>query len=131
MSKLDGVEIEEKLVGFDARIGDVPAWLQEQREQYLLRPDVERPMSADEMVWPSAVDYPYPSRDQDENGTTERAWTSRNAPLWDDLERLKKPHLNDHGLFGDLQQAAEFKLVSDRRVEEHAPFFVFGIYLLC
>ena len=37
-------------------------------------------------------------------------------------------HLNDHHLFDDPKQADEFRLLSNQRVEEHAPFFVFGIY---
>jgi hypothetical protein len=39
-------------------------------------------------------------------------------------------HLNDRHLFVDPKQAAEFQLLSNQRVEEHAPFFVFGIYTI-
>ncbi|PTL76850.1 hypothetical protein DAT35_47090 [Vitiosangium sp. GDMCC 1.1324] len=39
-------------------------------------------------------------------------------------------HLNEHHLLGDLERALEFREVSDRRVPEHAPFFVFGLWLI-
>ena len=42
-------------------------------------------------------------------------------PLW-------APHLNEHHLFDDFEKAAEFEALTDARVEEHAPFFVYGIY---
>ena len=51
-----GPEISERLVGFDARTIVVPDWLQKRRDEYLLRPEVEHPCSADEMVWPSIFD---------------------------------------------------------------------------
>jgi hypothetical protein len=38
--------------------------------------------------------------------------------------------LNDHGLFGDIDDAARFRVVSDERVPEHAPFWVYGLYKL-
>ncbi|MEJ7729921.1 MAG: hypothetical protein WKG00_11940 [Polyangiaceae bacterium] len=55
-------------VGTDAREGSAviaarreaspdaqaPAWLDEWREQYLLRPEIVRPLSVDTMVWPQA-----------------------------------------------------------------------------
>lgn len=40
------------------------------------------------------------------------------------------PHLNDWHLFDSLERAGEFKQFSDGRVKEHAPFFVFGIWLI-
>jgi hypothetical protein len=40
------------------------------------------------------------------------------------------PHLNKYHLFDDANIAYEFKTIADARVCEHAPFFVFGIYLL-
>jgi hypothetical protein len=39
-------------------------------------------------------------------------------------------HLNEHHLFTEVEQAKEFAKVSDQRVAEHAPFFVYGIYEL-
>jgi hypothetical protein len=38
--------------------------------------------------------------------------------------------LNDFGLFPDLQDAIAFRAVTDKRVSEHAPFWIFGIYRL-
>jgi hypothetical protein len=46
------------LYGFDARtpIGlPDPAWTAERRAQYLLRPEIERPLSVDPRVWPGAL----------------------------------------------------------------------------
>ncbi len=37
-------------------------------------------------------------------------------------------HINEFGLFSSLDRAAAFRLYSDSRVSEHAPFFVFEIF---
>ena len=37
-------------------------------------------------------------------------------------------HLNDKHLFSNLEQAMQYCLVTDIRVPEHAPFFVYGLY---
>ncbi|WP_133511282.1 hypothetical protein [Candidatus Thiosymbion oneisti] len=39
-------------------------------------------------------------------------------------------HLNEHHLFDDIDRAVEFKDWSNIRVREHAPFFVYGIWLI-
>ena len=39
-------------------------------------------------------------------------------------------HLNRYHLFGEVEPAVEFKEITDRRVPEHAPFFVYGLYLI-
>jgi len=52
-------------------------------------------------------------------------------PTFDDVESLRNqwaPYLNTFHLFNDLDKAAEFKEFSNKRVKEHAPFFVFGIW---
>jgi hypothetical protein len=38
------------------------------------------------------------------------------------------PGLNDHHLFSDHDLADQFRHITNARVPEHAPFFVFGIY---
>jgi hypothetical protein len=38
--------------------------------------------------------------------------------------------LNEHGLFRNVEDAMGFKAVSDRRVSEHAPFWVYGLHRL-
>jgi hypothetical protein len=38
------------------------------------------------------------------------------------------PELNHHGLFGDPRAALRFCSLTDARVPEHAPFFVYGLY---
>jgi hypothetical protein len=205
--------MDERVLGFDAREIHVPNWLQERRHQYLLRPEVELPLSVDDMVWPSVFSHPRIPGAQELIGLDRPDWIGPISDLWDDLGRLTTclnhrwgttwlpcrliavtliddlcttkerqdwnqrivgitppvisksweflgydigdmwllsglsncgympeqedvrslrdrwaPHLNDHHLFVDLQQAADFKAVSNQRVEEHAPFFVYGIY---
>jgi hypothetical protein len=51
----------------------------------------------------------------------------------DELAALKpvwSPHLNEHHLFMDVDKAMAFKAITNERVKEHAPFFVFGLYAL-
>jgi hypothetical protein len=57
-----------------------------------------------------------------------------NCGYWEDekseyTQRWGK-HLNHYHLFSEVEPAVEFKEVSDRRVPEHAPFFVYGLYLI-
>ncbi len=47
-----------------------------------------------------------------------------------ELRARWEPELNDHHLFISLEAALEFRLVSNRRVPEHSPFFVYGLYLI-
>lgn len=50
----------------------------------------------------------------------------------DELQEVKSlflDNLNEYGLFDDLQVAKEFCEYSNNRVSEHAPFFVFGMYV--
>jgi hypothetical protein len=53
--------------------------------------------------------------------------------LTEDVEAIRKkyvPALNAYHLFDALEPATEFRMLSDERVQEHAPFFVFGIWLI-
>ena len=40
------------------------------------------------------------------------------------------PRLNEHHLFKNAESAFAFRLVTNRRVPEHAPFFVYGLWLI-
>ena len=40
------------------------------------------------------------------------------------------PHLNGYHLLEDIERAFEFREITNARVKEHAPFFVFGLWLL-
>lgn len=54
-------------------------------------------------------------------------------PSLDDAEALKRKWgrlLNSNHLFNSLEYALEFAALSDKRAAEHAPFFVFGIWLV-
>jgi hypothetical protein len=51
----------------------------------------------------------------------------------DEREALRSewgPKLNDHHLFTQLEPARAFRRLTDARVPEHAPFYVYGIYTL-
>jgi hypothetical protein len=51
----------------------------------------------------------------------------------DEVEGLRSrwaPHLNRHHLFDDAGEAFLFRDLSDTRVREHAPFFVYGLYVI-
>lgn len=46
------------------------------------------------------------------------------------LRRQWAAHLNQNHLFTDAAISLEFRELTDRRVKEHAPFFVYGLYLI-
>lgn len=43
---------------------------------------------------------------------------------------LWAPRLNEHGLFASLDHALTFRTLTNRRVPEHAPFFVYGLWIV-
>jgi|SRR5215213_2515604 len=47
-----------------------------------------------------------------------------------DLKRTWGPQLNQRHLFDSLAPATAFKNLSNERVKEHAPFYVFGVWLI-
>ncbi len=42
--------------------------------------------------------------------------------------RAFSPYINDYHLFNSLDNACRFRDYSDKRVKEHAPFFIYGLY---
>jgi hypothetical protein len=46
------------------------------------------------------------------------------------MTELWGPRLNEHHLFEDAESAFVFRHVTNRRVPEHAPFFVYGLWLI-
>lgn len=55
------------------------------------------------------------------------------VPGRDDVAALRRrwgPLLNKWHLFDDLEIAIEFKHMSDQRMNDHAPFFVYGLWLV-
>lgn len=46
------------------------------------------------------------------------------------LRAVWAPRLNDRGLFRDLEDAFAFREVTNARVPEHAPFTVYGIWIV-
>jgi hypothetical protein len=67
------------LLGFDARemISPALAWDDARREEFLLRREVARPLSVDDLVWPSVF-----------GGLLDLGWTGPVHALWDDLGRM-------------------------------------------
>lgn len=200
--------IEERLLGFDAREMQVEPdsdWAEGRRAAYLLRTDVDKPLSTDVLVWPSVLDvdgnvesatsvneifhlwnslfhlkeYLRASEDvtrkpfwiigitllwsvlseqeqelwaprlpvtsppaRDENWSflgydvSDLALLSGLSNCGYDAEKLLSlkerwgPQLNRFHLFTEERQSMEFKLMNDDRVPEHAPFFVYVLYLV-
>jgi hypothetical protein len=48
----------------------------------------------------------------------------------EELRRVWADRLNAHGLFSSVRDALGFRPLTDARVREHAPFYVFGVYLI-
>lgn len=212
---LNALTNEERVLGYDARelSAGAPDWLEQRRHEYLLRPEVVKPLSTDGMVW-SSVFEGFDASGRRAAGVIELPqWTGPIQRLWDSLLRLTAhldqvcgsqwppcrliaitllygrcpaeerrkwderivsitpsmvgrdwellgydvsdewllsglsncgytseevvplrrrwaPHLNDHHLFTDPERANEFVAVSNERVEEHAPFYAYGIYAI-
>lgn len=198
--------MEERLLGYDARemwLNYQNDWEQEHRSNFLLREDLIKPLSTDDMVWKGVTDL-YEIKTPDWIGANSIwedlehlegflgkhkqlvkpywviliTWLSENpkaykseydAPYFepvkpaqkkdswkflgydisdawmlsglmncgytppDDIESLRKKwsiYLNEYHLFEDFEIAREFRDFTDVRVKEHAPFSVYGIYLV-
>jgi len=44
--------------------------------------------------------------------------------------RTWAPRLNEHGLFWEVTEALSFRRLTEERVPEHAPFYVYGIWMV-
>ena len=184
----------ETLLGFDACQSVLDSlWTNERIQLYLLKMDTS-PLSVDNHVWPSVLEYkplrkgmlicragwselskmnerlesvinrPYSkiaisvilfdTRDQPawdrfltktNPSQPEKGWTFLGYDIADQgfisglsncgyshgvvaLRRKWSRFLNEHHLFDNLSSANEFRIFTNRRVKEHAPFFVFGIW---
>jgi hypothetical protein len=215
--------LDERLLGFDARkmwLDPSIHWDRERRDRFLLRMDASPVLSTDELVWPSVFNthhLPLATESELEElglvGPQRPSWIGPNAPLWEDLYRLKaqlfavdleirRPYwiiaitahlfpeiasqltygpyfektnpdrrrqswtflgydvsdgsllsgltncgytqddrqkqpasllvkeLNPYHLFDSIEPAEAFRKYSDERVKEHAPFLVYGLYLV-
>lgn len=67
------------------------------------------------------------------DGSLTSGLTNCGDPRKDRMDRAAKQwsrHLNQYHLFTSLQPADEYREYSDGRVQEHAPFAVYGLYLI-
>lgn len=212
--------MHQRLVRFDVRLHRDDYvdtfWSVEHRNQYLLRPEIEWPLSIDPLVWPS-VFFSRPASDLDRYATIDVDTKVDDGDYWLNLEQMRtyyqthrqpgsrgvfvaihlfseqpldekvryytlpgdilcgfelkgtvpaepppgskflgydvadparisglancgytpeekqqlaplwQPGLNSCGLLTDLEKALEFKDLCDKRVPEHAPFWIWGI----
>lgn len=196
----------EKLLGFDVRkmrLKNNVVWNDKRKETYLLRPDVDKVLSTDTIVWPSLLKVNKSTRSSSQNidlnlwdnlktlqnhltkirETAQEPYciigitlllhylNKKESEMWnpilvqtpldiiddkdwvflgydisdmaflsglsncgykpEEIQSLRKrwgQHINSFNLFTDPSQAFEFKKFSDKRVVEHAPFFVYGLY---
>jgi hypothetical protein len=61
------------------------------------------------------------------SGLSNCAYAPEELPV---LRASWAPHLNEHGLLGRLDDAIRFRALADLRVPEHAPFLVWGLWLV-
>jgi len=79
------------LLGFDARETFVPparSWTTRRREDFLLRPEVEKPLSVDTWAWPSIFGDGFTDRDRPTELPEMPAWRGASQTLWDDLASM-------------------------------------------
>ena len=206
--------MELNLLGFDQRLHvkqfGAATWDEERRRTYLLRPEIEWPMSVDRRVWPSIFGLYYDASAKrsisflaaepdpemwnyldlwanlsemqtwyarhgagesiavvpvaigvflEGLNPQEAFWPTSDTPLPSSAKLIGfdvadfsltsavsncgykeqaaevlrpkwRDRINDHGLIVTVEDAFEFKQVSDQRVREHSPFYVFAVYLL-
>lgn len=86
----------EKLIGFDARVmwlGVEDLWDEHRRGMFLVRQDVQRILSTDEMVWPSVFadsTIGIGTKRIEINGPNiSDKWIGVNNPHWESLEELR------------------------------------------
>lgn len=88
----------ELLLGYDVRSKDFDVkslWPTLRRQQYLILPEVDKPLSTDVAVWPTLVDRRV-------QGYSLAEWIGPLAPIWERLEDLKsniERHLREHSCF--------------------------------
>lgn len=187
------------VLGYDARccIEDVEKfWNEERRQIFLIETEAKKPLSTDNLVWPSVISHTLPER-------IVNSWIGPLNPLWENLQYLKdsipqgirchilaitlfKPYcpsleewrwrdigneepseideswtflgfdvsdasflssltnchknflaakenkffLNKYHLFEEAEVADRFKDISNGTIEDHAPFFVYGLWIV-
>ena len=91
--------IEDRLIGFDVRelwLNPDDLWDNGRRDTFLLRTDALKPLSTDELVWPSVFGAPVqdlPPKIREPlrlAGIATPSWIGPNAHVWEDLPAMKR-----------------------------------------
>lgn len=169
----------EHLLGFGARESwqtFEDTWPPDRQALYLLRTDLDKPLSTDTLVWAalsktldlqsrledlhhslaqselgkpyciiaitqvsvleesiSSFDPGWQRLGYDVSDTWRLSGLSNCGYLSDEIDDLREewgPHLNLYHLFEDVERAWDFRSLTNWRVPEHAPFYVYGLYLV-
>ncbi len=169
----------EHLLGFSARehwqtFED--SWPVDRQALYLLRTDLDKPLSTDTFVWASlfptfdfqptleelqhalaqsdpekpyciiaitqvtvleestlSLDSGWQRLGYDVADDSRLSGLSNCGYLRDEIDDLREewgPYLNLYHLFEDAERAWDFRSLTNWRVPEHAPFYVYGLYLV-
>lgn len=123
---------EIALVGFDAREMQCrlyKMWSQSRKETYLLRHDIQMPLSIDILVWPSIFDTEkrIVSQNKEHENTAPKGiplpkWIGPNRPLWCDLESLEK-YIDERKTYTtQMYQIIAITLLDDNLVKKTTRF---------
>lgn len=127
----NGAPMNHRLIRFDVRLDQrdyVNAlWDREHRNCFLLKPEVEWPLSIDPRVWPSVLLFPGFDI-ADLSGISALSNCEYSPQEKERLARFWEARLNAFGLLATDDDAKEFRQLSNSRVPEHSPFWVFGIW---
>ena len=97
---IEGDKSRGSVVGYDARERYLPndaIWTTETPKEFLLRQDVVKLLSTDDLIWPSIFDTAeapaFTAAERSKpglNGLPLPEWIGANRPLWNDFEKLKE-----------------------------------------
>lgn len=119
-----------ELVGYDARIieSKIPYYWNDKRKiLYLVRKDVDSPLSVDSITWPSIFDYKplaigMDHKYREEMGLTGyplKEWIGPNPPFWSSFDELQE-YIIDKGCGDEYVIIAVYKhVLIDRGVSNH------------
>lgn len=104
-------------------------WSAEHRNRYLLRPEVEWPLSIDPLVWPS-VFFSKPASDFDRYATIEVDMKVDNGNYWLNLEQMRT-HYQMHRQPGTWGVFVAVHLFSEQPLDEDVRYYTLPGDILC